>query len=84
MQQDLMQQGASLMLYGMGTVFVFLAILVVVTTGMSYILRRFFASAAIPVEPRGSIGVNPVSNDVVDDNVVAAITAAIHEHRSRF
>lgn len=80
MQQDLMQQGVSLMLYGMGTVFVFLVVLIGVTTSMSYILRRFFAPEAIPVTPRTIDGANPVNND---DEVVAVITAAIHKFRSR-
>lgn len=78
MQESLMQQGAELMLYGMGTVFVFLTLLVIITSGMSALLQRFAKPAAIPsariVEP----------TDVPDDqSLIAAITAAIHKHRSR-
>lgn len=80
MQQDLMQQGVSLMLYGMGTVFVFLTVLIVVTTCMSYILRRFFVPAAIPVAPRAVGDANPVSKD---DEIVAVISAAVHKYRTR-
>ncbi|MEP1594634.1 MAG: OadG family transporter subunit, partial [Halieaceae bacterium] len=42
MQGDIVAQGVELMLYGMGTVVVFLTLLVVVTTLMSAILERYF------------------------------------------
>jgi oxaloacetate decarboxylase gamma subunit len=42
MEPTLLDQGVELMLYGMGTVFVFLAILVVATISMSALVQRFF------------------------------------------
>ena len=42
MQGDIVAQGVELMLYGMGTVVLFLAALVLVTTGMSGFITRFF------------------------------------------
>ncbi|MEO0367517.1 MAG: OadG family protein [Pseudomonadota bacterium] len=39
MEPDLIQQGLSLLIYGMGTVFVFLTLMVFATTLMSKIVR---------------------------------------------
>lgn len=76
MQQTLMQQGVELMLFGMGTVFVFLALLIIATTIMSAVLRHF-----VPPEP----AVMPPTRQVAgnDQQLIAVITAAIHKHRSR-
>jgi oxaloacetate decarboxylase gamma subunit len=62
----MIDQGFTLMLVGMGTVFVFLTALVIAMTLMSHLVRRFQ-----PLTP-------PV--DVTDDEV-AAISAAIVAHR---
>ena len=51
MQTDLIGQGLELMLYGMGTVVVFLTLLVFTTSGMSLLVRRF-----IPAHPAESEG----------------------------
>ena len=51
MQNDLMQQGIELMLYGMGTVFTFLALLIVATTLMSAVITRFFKPEPLPIKP---------------------------------
>lgn len=61
----LLEQGISLMLVGMGTVFVFLTALVLAMTIMAGIVKRF--------TPRVEGGVS--------DEEVAAITAAIALHR---
>lgn len=79
-QQELLQQGLDLTLYGMGTVFVFLTLLVVCTMVMSAIVDRLFQEpqldfVATPARPAGQSGVSP--------EVLAAIQAAIHEHRAK-
>lgn len=67
-QGDLINQGLTLMLVGMGTVFVFLTLLVGATTLMSHLVLRFRpADEAV---------------DAADDDV-AAITAAVVAHRRR-
>ena len=50
MQGDIVSQGLELMLYGMGTVVVFLALLVVATTGMSRLIGRYFPEPEAPVQ----------------------------------
>ena len=65
---DLLEQGLELMLAGMGTVFVFLTVLVVAMSLMSGIALRFSRSTP----PSGA-----------SDEEVAAITAAIALHRNK-
>lgn len=63
------------MLYGMGTVVVFLTLLVFVTSFMSMVVERYFPPAPEPESrPRGST--------LADATLMAVITAAIHKHRS--
>ena len=79
MQSDIVSLGVELMLFGMGTVVVFLALLVVMTTMMSWSVARFFPD---PVVPEATPRKAPVA--AADDRqLVAAITAAIHQHRTR-
>ena len=68
MQNELINQGVTLMLAGMGTVFVFLAVLVVAMTLMSRLLMRFLAAP-------DSGGPN--------DEEIAAISAAVARHRQK-
>ena len=77
MQQTLMQQGVELMLYGMGTVFVFLALLVLATTALS-VLTPYFIKAEEITQPTV---MNSAAGD--DPQLVAVITAAVHRYRSR-
>ena len=70
-------QGVELMLYGMGTVLLFLLLLVYAVQGMSRIVAR----SAIKGAGTGA-GELPVAEGI-DPKLVAAITAAVHAHRSR-
>ena len=67
MQATLLEQGVTLMLVGMGTVFVFLTLLVVMMTLMARVLQRLA----------------PAVVEGVSDEEVAAISAAIARHRSQ-
>jgi oxaloacetate decarboxylase gamma subunit len=78
MQQTLLEQGMDLLLYGMGTVFVFLTILVFCTLLMSRFVASFFPEAPEPVEPTVPLADQPVSN-----KTLAVIQAAIREHRAK-
>ncbi|MEH6585952.1 MAG: OadG family protein [Halioglobus sp.] len=80
MQQDIVAQGLELMLYGMGTVVVFLALLVIATTAMSSFVGRYFPEPQTPAV----MGNKPASTGAApNDELVAAITAAVHQHRGR-
>ena len=68
METSLLDQGITLMLVGMGTVFSFLTILVIGMTMMSSIAMRFTR-----VE----------SDDDPSEEEIAAITAAIAQHRNK-
>jgi oxaloacetate decarboxylase gamma subunit len=67
MQATLLEQGITLMLVGMGTVFVFLSLLVMAMTGMASIIKHL----ATAVDAGAS------------DEEVAAITAAVAMHRRK-
>lgn len=66
--------GIELMFAGMGIVFVFLAMLVVAINLMSALVQRFF--------PGASPKIQSVSSGI-DKSTVAAITAAVHQYRSK-
>ncbi len=66
MQPTLVEQGLTLMLVGMGTVIVFLTILVAGMSLMGFLVSRFLPST---------------SSEDLSDEEVAAITVAITQHR---
>lgn len=78
---QLLEEGLSLMALGMGFVFVFLTLLVIVTTLMSKFIGRFFPEPVVPAAPpaRGPGASRPAQ----DDDVMVAITAAVHRYRHR-
>lgn len=77
MQNSLMEQGLELMLYGMGTVFVFLALLVLAILLMSAIIRRLIPTVSDVAAH--SIAGTPKS----DKTLLVVISAVIHKYRSR-
>ena len=82
MQETLMDQAVELMLYGMGTVFIFLALLVVVTVTMSAIIGRYFKPEPVLVPTRPTPTGKPTP--VVDDGeLIAVITTAVHKYRQQ-
>ena len=74
-EENLIQQGLELMLYGMGTVVVFLSLLVLATNLMSAIVQRY-----VPPAPEA---VAEAMAPPADAHLLAVIAAAIHKHRSR-
>ena len=80
-QPSLIEQGLELMIYGMGTVFVFLALLVAATTVLSRVLGRYLPEAIPTPAPRRKAPRAAPNQD--QERTVAVISAAIHAHRSR-
>ena len=70
---ELMSSGIELLFAGMGIVFLFLAMLVVAINLMSAFVLRFFPDAPL-------IGMASSVSGGVDKSIVAAITAAVHQH----
>ena len=85
MQGDIVAQGVELMLFGMGTVIVFLALLVVATTTMSRTVARFFPEPEPPAPSRSpATTLRSAPAPVLEDQrLAAAITIAVHRHRKR-
>ena len=65
MENQLLAQGVELMLVGMGTVFLFLTLLVIATTLMSRLVMHF----------------QPAADEDCDSDEIAAIAAAIAAYR---
>ncbi len=76
--ESLIAQGVDLMIYGMGTVFVFLTLLVLAVTLLSAAVRRWLPEPVpAPPAPR------QVDTPPVDAHLRAIIQAAIDQHRNR-
>lgn len=85
---ELMQEGFSLALYGMGFVFTFLILLVFLTVAMSSAVLRF-SPPAPAIAPRRRAQKSNTSRNSDSESaksadkaqIVAAITAAVRQHR---
>jgi len=77
---DLLSEGITLMVTGMGFVFVFLTLLVFATKSMSRVVMALAPEQTFPPNPDGT-GQQP--RHIADPHLVAVISAAIHKHRSR-
>ena len=73
---EMMSSGVELMFAGMCIVFLFLTMLVGSINLMSSLVQRFFPD--IP-----AIGTAPYVSSGIDKNIIAAISAAVHQHRSK-
>ena len=82
MQDTLIDHGVSLMLYGMGTVFVFLTILVIATTLMSKLVNIISPEKVIP-EHKPATPVASNTQATPNPQVLEAIKQAIASHRQR-
>lgn len=87
---SLLNEGSTLMLFGMGFVFIFLTLLVIMTTLMSRLITLYEKSVGVLPEdgvpsPTAVIPQHgPIAPPEADDNTLISIfTAAIHKYRSR-
>lgn len=77
---ELMTEGWSLMAFGMGFVFLFLSALVLITSLMSRVVGRFFPEPLPSAPAPRAAAPQPAQ---VDDELLAAISAAIKMHRNK-
>jgi len=73
---EMMSNGVELMFAGMGIVFLFLTMLVGAINLMSSLVQRFFPD--MPV-----MGIMPAVPSGIDKTIIAAISAAVHQHKQR-
>ncbi len=83
MQQSIMAQGADLMLFGMGAVFVFLTLLVFCTRFMSWAVNRFIPEPEQVITPLAPLPSVVSTTDSIEPKVLAAIHGAISQHRAK-
>ncbi len=76
METNLVVEGIKIMLLGIGTVFLFIAMMIWAMNLMSKILSKKYPEAK-PIEMD-----NHMDNQIDNKRVVAAIVAAIKHHRS--
>jgi len=77
MESTLIAQGLDLMLYGMGTVFTFLTLLVGITTLMSMVVNKLVVEAEVTADAPA-----PISTGApVEPRIAKVIQAAIDQHR---
>ncbi|MFL0804472.1 MAG: OadG family protein [Agarilytica sp.] len=82
MKDSLFQQGLDLLFFGMGTVFIFLTLLVVTVSLMSYVVRRYFAEPEPAVFDVADIAPQE-SSGAVDATKLLIIQDAIYQHRAK-
>lgn len=79
---NLLSEGLTLMVFGMGFVFVFLTLLVGVTGWMSKLVGRFTPEPVPVVKPQPApVSPAPAAQD--EAQLVAVLTAAVRAYRSR-
>jgi oxaloacetate decarboxylase gamma subunit len=75
METNLIMEGVKFMFLGMGTVFVFLIVMIVCMNIMSSVINRYFP------EPQANADSSSAGAQKDTKKIVAAITAAVKYHR---
>lgn len=81
--ENLLSEGLTLLVYGMGFVFVFLTLLVGTTSLMSKLVSRY-APAPQPKasKARSAAPAAAATSTAKNDELIAVMTAAVHKFRS--
>ncbi len=77
---ELLLEGVELMLFGLGFVFLFLALLVLMIRVMSRIIELLASKTPVPAS---APVVAKFADEVPSAELLAAIQSAIHQHRAR-
>lgn len=80
--ENLISEGFSLMIFGMGFVFVFLTLLVYATTGMSKLVVKYIPEPAPKLKSSASRSTVAAKAAGSNDEVVAVLAAAVHKFRA--
>lgn len=83
MDNSLIDQGFSLMLFGMGTVFVFLTVLIFATGAMSNVIMRWFPEKIVEPTVKKKRAPAATSGAPVSAATLKIIQGAIDQHRNR-
>ena len=82
LEVNVIQQGLDLMIYGMGSVFAFLTLLVIGTFVMSRVVSRFFPEAEQPLT-KSKLKTMAVPAEKQHAKAIAVIEDAIRQHRAK-
>ena len=80
MTENLLQNGLELTIYGMGTVFVFLVLLIFVTRAMSWMVLRFDNPVSGEITGRREAGQPAAIQE--QGELIAVITAAVQHYKN--
>lgn len=69
------------MLFGMGTVFVFLSILIVTTVLMSWVINHFFEQEP-PASAAPAVDAPRAPRDQIESNLLDILQAAVNAHKN--
>jgi oxaloacetate decarboxylase gamma subunit len=85
MSDALWTQAIDLMLFGMGSVFIFLGLLVVVTVIISKTISRLFPEQSVSPVPKSALSptLPQATHQNVEPEIMSAIKAAIDKHRAQ-
>ena len=78
MTENLLQRGLELTVFGMGTVFIFLVMLIFATRGMSHFALKYGATTVKETSPKRATA---AVQEPDQSELVAVIAAAIHQFR---
>lgn len=82
MESSIIDRGLDLMLFGMGTVFVFLTVLIFATTAMSAVITRWFPEKVVEAAaPRKRASSSP--SMAIAPATLNILQAAVDKHRNR-
>ena len=81
MESSIIERGLDLMLFGMGTVFVFLTVLIFATTAMSAVISKWFPEKVVEAATSKKRAASP--SLAIAPAKLNILQAAIDKHRNR-